>query len=614
MSGLNPDGLGRTAAFSNSESDSLSTEQATTTERQQNPAGTADNTLIENGTWYWSNKPTARRYAGSADKTYFSAVSDEGEVKAAAKNHETGAVTTTVLDSDISADDHSNGTVHVLSDGRVAFFWNDHGRDAELRYAISSSPEDVSSFDSIQRVDVGTASGISYTCPYEANGELHVFLRYRGSDTSPIDGIGYVKSPDITQGASSFSDLQKLFSNSEGWNLYAAPYSAEGSDRVDFIINRRDNLASGPTTEYNIYHCYLDTSTETLYEADGTLIGSSQPYAIPADGAIPLIYDSEANNENAWGYDVTVTNGRVELVWDVYPESDRSDHNYYHAKFDGSWSVRELIDAGHNPLYEDGEWGYAHGVTLDPEQEGVVYAATGSRKASKVVRLETTDGGTTWVKNDVCDPNKQNMRPVVPINRRDDFAVLWDSGEKHFYQNGEYDMDIKGGISQTNAPSIPQSATAERRFPFGNFTVSSSTFSVGDGWGTVSNISWLKGNGGGGFEVINPSGYGRAEQGNAWQPVNAGPHYITSKLAFQSFSADATLEAVIYELESGEVLDIDREYVSSGEQPIIRLSGVFSLSPNDTIAVRVRHDSGNNETVIENGGEGSHFCVMTSQM
>jgi hypothetical protein len=101
--------------------------------------------LQRNAIWSWHNKPEAIHYKGTHDKTYVTWITDAGAMQIGEYNHVSSTWTVTTVATGFTADDHSNPTITVITNGantgKLMIFYSDHaGPNAYFR--ISTNAED----------------------------------------------------------------------------------------------------------------------------------------------------------------------------------------------------------------------------------------------------------------------------------------------------------------------------------------------------------------------------------------------------------------------------------------------------------------------------------------
>lgn len=192
------------------------------------------------------------------------------------------------------------------------------------------------------------------------------------------------------------------------------PYThvcSDGASRLDLFF---DNSHPGLDAQNDVWHCYMQGGT--FYTSAGVKIAD---IAVPGDFPIAIsyttpVFDSAAQNANAWVYDIVNIGGVPVGAFVAYSGNNRQDHRYYQARWSGgAWVCREIIGGG-GPLIP-GEPYYSGAIVTDPQDANTVYLSP--KDASdwfQIWRYRTTDGGVTWTGVQLTSGTEHHLRPVVP--------------------------------------------------------------------------------------------------------------------------------------------------------------------------------------------------------
>lgn len=396
---------------------------------------TATHAFTDDGAWCWFQDPRAVRYTGDRDRTYTGWVTVGGDIDVGSYDHDTGEVVRTTVHADFERDDHDAPTVCFDTDGRALVFYTGHG-GPEIRYRRSTDPEDVSAFGPHRAIAPSTAH--TYPDPREVGDALYLF--YRNANGS----VAYTTSDD--DGRSWSAERELVTTGGRGWCVYR-----KISDVRDGTVDMGLTFAEGGTSDPHRSVRHVRFDGERLRGADGTPLGDGGEGV--ALGETPPVYDSAETGHDAWVWDCATHDGTTELVYAELRSED--DHRYRYARLDerasgDGWTDVALADAGTHIVSETDETYYSGGVVLDHERPGVCYYSTGSHGGSELVRAETADGGRTWQRTVVADGDVQNVRPVVPRNRREDLPVLWMRGSYTHYADA-YGTSIVGAAGPLEA-------------------------------------------------------------------------------------------------------------------------------------------------------------------
>jgi hypothetical protein len=90
------------------------------------------------------------------------------------------AVESTTLNSSLQADDHANPGILVRpSDSKIIAAYTAHN-NGDVRYRISSNPEDITSFGSGQTLSAASGGNVSYAQLASIDGRVYLFYRDEG--------------------------------------------------------------------------------------------------------------------------------------------------------------------------------------------------------------------------------------------------------------------------------------------------------------------------------------------------------------------------------------------------------------------------------------------------
>jgi len=533
--------------------------------------GSGETQLTDDGAWVWFTNPRAVHYADTADKTYTGWVNRAGDIVAASLDHSTGTVTTTTLSAALDPDDHANPSVAVLDDGRLIYAYSPHS-GSPLAVRISSSAEDISTFDAEQSV----LSGAPYTYANVVNNstEGRVYIFFRASDS-----LDYVYSTDD---GSSWSSQSTLFTPGGGSGDVYFQLHSDGQSRVEMALT--DSEKPNATGAADVYHAYLDSGT--LRASDGTAL--SPPTAVTN---ATQVYDSSSTGRQAWVWGSATHGGNPEIVWATWDSDVLSDHRYHHARWDGSsWLTQVLTDAGSfMSAGVNGQQGYSNGVVLDPTTAGTVYASVGDHRASKIQRW-ATDDYQTWRVTDITDAVTQHVRPVVPKNRHDDLPVLWMEGNYVNWATGEYFTGIVGGRRGSATATTAQERTSlavkldsTQDYDSGNEIVIRFNNAI------IDSLSEF---------VSGPSdpNTGSGEDGTV-TIKEGGVYCITAQIQWQAFSSTGSMTLSI---DHGNRDTVWTQSVDQTNQPVgMRRSVTKQLDPGTLVLARAEQTTGATQTVSD---------------
>jgi hypothetical protein len=120
---------------------------------------------LGSGAWCWFADPRGVHYEGAHRRTYIGWVADDGDIKVAAFDHDSGVPTTVVLHSKLLVDDHTNPALLALPDGRIEVFYAGHNGD-RMYYRVTKNPEDITSWEPEEEISTNTPGKFGFTwCP-----------------------------------------------------------------------------------------------------------------------------------------------------------------------------------------------------------------------------------------------------------------------------------------------------------------------------------------------------------------------------------------------------------------------------------------------------------------
>jgi hypothetical protein len=385
-------------------------------------------------------------YDSESEKTFFGWNSMAGDIEIAAYDHATDSVdTSTVLSASFEVDDHGAPGILVRNDGKIMAVYSKHN-GTEIYWRISSSPGDISSFNTEQSKTVTEAT---YCTPIQLfDGTIYVWFRGSG------DNLKYIKSTDE---GSTFNDPVTVITPQTN-SIYPAIYKRQSSNRVHIGIT--DKYYPQGKEPQDIAHCYFEG--ETLYETDGTTIGGSSSWPVDRTD-LTMVYDSSASgNRPAWIWDIRVdSDGDPAIVFATFPgEWAGKDHRYHYARYNNGWAVNEITQGGGTINALRQEPLYSPGVTIDDRNLSAVYVSRGGLDSASIKRFVTDDGGETWQSRDIAPADVQNVRPFSPWYCQDEVPVMWLRGKYRDFTR--FDTEIAFGEDQTTGVGVASAPSLVR--------------------------------------------------------------------------------------------------------------------------------------------------------
>lgn len=403
-------------------------------------------TVTVDGAWCWFNDPRALYYKGTKEQTYFSWVTQQGNIVVASYNHATKAYVEKVIHANYEADDHDNPALFFRKDGRIVVYYSKHTTAPAHRW-ISTNPEDISSWGTDYQF------GVNVTYPYPFQVRDSVFVMYRGLNWHPT----LVISND--NGETVGTPMQLISGGG------ARPYARYCQDKTGAIHMAFTTGHPRDVSNNRIY--YAKFQNGKFYRADGTLIKDfgwgTNPLDIDA-GEPETVYDGTSYGKG-WIWDIAVDSlNRPVLVYASFPTD--TDHQYHYARWNGSaWVRTHLTNAGkwfpQTPAgTTEPEPNYSGGINLDPGNPNVVYLSKQVRSSFEIFKFTTRDNGLNWDSVAITwntPADLVNVRPVVPRNHKAGFFdVLWLKGKYVNYGGGKYYTSV---VTSMNADVFSPVAT-----------------------------------------------------------------------------------------------------------------------------------------------------------
>lgn len=387
------------------------------------------------GVWSWFADPRALRYVDTEDKTYVGFVSGS-DVMVAAYDHATGEITGGLLEEAFEGDDHANPVLRVKSDGRIQAIYSKHN-GSNMWFRETVNPEDVTSWQAASSESWGTS--MTYPNPIDLSDRVVLHFRSNLNGNDPH----YVESTDDGE---TWGSAEHLFLGAGFDRPYLKCAKHPTLDRIDYVLVEQHPQEDN-TVKNSLYHFYREGTD--FYTSDGTLIGGMATLPLEASD-ITLLWDGPTENADCWQWGIAHDgDGDPVIVFATMSDdggslTNNSIHTARYARWNGtSWDINPIVSMG-KTIHTGGEAGYSAGIALDPTDVSVVWVAVEDSAGTEATlhRYTTSDGGSTWTGEELIGAGlEENVRPVVPLNRHDDVAVLYFRGD---YQGwaGTYDVTL----------------------------------------------------------------------------------------------------------------------------------------------------------------------------
>jgi autotransporter-associated beta strand protein len=409
----------------------------------------------DNASWCWYQD---ERIIINDNKLIFGSIADangtggstrDGDCEVTTYDLSTSSLSRFTLKDALNSDDHAAPAFMVRPDGKILAVYCKHGGDDYVRYRITTSAGDTSSWSPEQSFNTNSNYGATYSNVYRLSSSGITYDFYRGQDYNPNV---LVSSDD----GSSWSIGGRLVRTSSSGVRPYAKYASNGADKIWFTYT--DGHPRDVVT--NIYVAYLQGGN--IYNAYGVDIGdlntTSSSGIAPSAGTKVFSADS---THRAWtsdiqldsnGYPVLAYSVRIGTV-DIY-----NDHRYRYSRFDGTtWTDYEIAYAG-QCLYT-AENDYTGLITLNPSDPNTLYISTNADPVTgaalissadgqrhwEVYRGFTNDNGASWTWTPItANSTTNNIRPILPSWDTQHTALLWLKGTYTSYT--AWDMDAVGYI------------------------------------------------------------------------------------------------------------------------------------------------------------------------
>jgi len=428
-------------------------------------------------------------YEGAYRRTYIGWVSDDGDIRVAAFDQDTGIPTTVVLHSKLEVDDHTNPALLVWPDGRIEVFYSSHNGSV-MYYRVTKHPEDITSWEPQESISTNTSGrfGFTYPNPIRLSMEEKTYLFWRGGNWNPTFSTR-------KDGQASWTRARNLIMV-PGQRPYVK-YDSKGGDTIGFAFT---NAHPAEAKDVNIYYAYYKHGG--IYKANGTRIGSLGRAIAP--GQADKVFD---NADKVWVHDLAFdSQGRPVIVFADFVST--TDHRYRYARWTGTrWVSHQITPAGGSISTEGkGQPYYSGGITLDHEDPTTVYLARDVDGVFEVEKWTTTDGGSSWSRTVVtANSSANNYRPISPRGLSPfstEMSAVWMRGIYHSYIAYQTSIQATAANGGGKAPVAdaewsPHDGQAPEKV---SFDASGSS----DPDGTVTDWSWDFGDGstGSGARVV----------------------------------------------------------------------------------------------------------------
>jgi hypothetical protein len=401
-------------------------------------AGFAPRQLVADGIWTWFTSPVSVFRNGA---TYIMAVDSAGTCRIHKHTHATGVTESFSLSSvGLEVDDHNNGSILFLPDGRLVAFYGVHN-DSGIRYRVSTNPENVSSWGPEQFR--GTSQGsYSYPVPVTLSdypGLTWLFnRRWVEGSGGGTRALSFRTSPDfgtVPAEISAYTDVWRVSGKIPYWRI--AP---DGVGSIHVFTTDMHPVQGQSSLYYFRADADPATGALTYRLPSGALITDTLPLG---PSSVSQVYDGATTR--CWVSDAGVdATGAPVCLWMRYPGNDGSQIEYWHARWAGSgWSNTKITNDGAG-LYSP-EVYYHGGMSFDSQDTSRVYLSTPVAGYRQVQEWRTSDNGVSWAKHrDITSGAYTGLRgrPMSPSGHNGHIRVIWFDGRYTSFT--DYDTKIFG--------------------------------------------------------------------------------------------------------------------------------------------------------------------------
>jgi len=439
-------------------------------------------TLADEGAWCWFADPRATHYqnaSGTIDMSYVGHIDVHGNIKAIQFNWLTGARNEVLVRSFFQPDDHDNPTFLVLPDERVLIIYSRHTDEPAFYYRISKKPGDITCLGEEKKIV--TKNNTTYPSPFLLSDDpTHWYLCWRGISWHPT--IARLSLPDDNDDVVvDWGPFQMV--QSTGARPYAKYYS-NGKDKIylTYTTGHPDN--ERPNWVYfNVIN--IGGGEPALEDIMGNRLAiiKNGPFAINKTDRYKNSYPHTVVDAplvlRDWVWQIALDDDTHPVIAMVRISPDKSQHEYYYAKWTGSsWRLTDLADGGGCFHLSATEYCYSGGEALDPQHPKTIYLSIPTKglygQVYELWKYTLNDAGDVVSKEPVTTNSvKNNVRPyVLPGSQGSRLRLCWMNGDYYYwmvrtgYPLG-YPTALMCDYAWTPPRTIASSTRSDRAFTFG---------------------------------------------------------------------------------------------------------------------------------------------------
>ncbi|MCD8284838.1 MAG: BNR-4 repeat-containing protein [Prevotellaceae bacterium] len=401
-------------------------------------------TVASEGAWCWFADPRALHYEneeGTINASWLGYIDVHGSIKATQMDWVSGRQTDVLVRAYFQPDDHDNPTFLVLPDERVLVIYSRHTDEAAFYYRVSKTPGDITTLGEEKKIV--TANNTTYPSPFILSDDpTHFYLCWRGINWHPT--IGRLTIPDEND------DVQF------DWGPYQTVQSTGARPYAKYVSNGKDKIYVTYTTGHpdneqpNWLYCNVininasqdGTCKPTLEDLKGTKLSTI------ADGAFNVSkassYQSSYPNTivdapssvRDWVWQIALDDEEHPRIAMVRISSDKSQHEYYYARWTGSaWQLTDVCDGGAKFHSSNTEYCYSGGMTLDQQAPSELYVSKPVDGVYEIWHYSLSDDGTVSAGEAITENSeKNNVRPfIVSGSQGSPLRFGWMNGDYYYW-------------------------------------------------------------------------------------------------------------------------------------------------------------------------------------
>jgi len=407
--------------------------------------------LVPDGAWTWFND---ERVIVDRQFLYIGSIDSLGrprlDLYSLETPHKDLSQTEYILGSWRSRDDHNNPALLKLADGKILAAYTKHHVEPKLYWRLADIDASGQKLTLGPELEKTVAAKTTYSNLFQLsdeNGRIYNFIRAIGFNPN------FLYCDDA--GRSWQGPFVFIKSGDERTRPYVK-YAGNGKDRIDFLYtdgHPRD------VSNNSVYHLYYRKGG--FYKSDGTFIKNieqvKQVPLVPSDGT--KIYDGATETGRGWVWDLEYDEqgNPVAAYINSADHAEGKDLRYRYAYWDATqrkWAERQIAFAGTHLYVPENH--YAGGITVDPQDTGIVYISADVNPATGKpnptghyqifqCKISRDMQDCRWTQL-TFDTNADNFRPVVPREHSCKICLIWLHGQYKTYT--DYKTSIVGIIEK----------------------------------------------------------------------------------------------------------------------------------------------------------------------